>query len=71
MLMIQKFEVLMHSVYSLDFSPCDYEVFGSLKKFLEGKHFSTDTEVKKVIEEWLLQVGAEFWRGIMHKFHKC
>ncbi len=35
---------------------CDYEVFGSLKKFLEGKCFSTDKEVKR----WMLQVEWNF-----------
>ncbi len=70
-----KFEVFMHPVYSPDLSACDYDVFGSLKKFLEGKCFSTDKEVKKVVKEWMLQVSAEFWRGVMYKppehWQKC
>ncbi len=61
-LMKLKFEVLVHPVYNPDLSPCGYEVFGMLKKFLEGKCSSIDQEVKKVVKEWILQVGAEFWR---------
>ncbi len=47
MLRTLKFEVLTHPAYSSDFSPRGYEVFDSLKKFFEGKRFSTDGEVKK------------------------
>ncbi len=61
----------MHPGYSLDFSPNDYEVFGSLKKFLEGKCFYTDKEVKKEDKEWMLQLRAEFWSGITYKLTKC
>ncbi len=39
--------------------------FGSLNTCLEGKHSSTVEEVKKVVKEWILQVGVEFWRGVM------
>ncbi len=74
-LKILKLEVLTHTAYSRDLSPCDYKVFGSLKKFLEGKRFSTDEEVKKVGKKLVLQVGAEFWRGVMYKlpehWQKC
>ncbi len=69
MLTTLKFEV-MHPVYSLDLSSCHYEVFGSLKKFLESKHFSTGKEVKKVVKEWMLQVGIEFCRDVMYKLPK-
>ncbi len=29
--------------------------------------FSTDKEVKKVVNEWMLLVGAELWKGVMYK----
>ncbi len=68
-------EVLIHPPYSPDLSPCDYAVFGSLKKHLEGKRFSTDDEVKKAVKEWMLQVGAKFWRDVIYKlpqrWEKC
>ncbi len=60
MLTTLKFEVLPDLVYNLDLSPCDYEVFSSLKKFLEGIHFFIDEEVKKWVNKWMLQIGAEF-----------
>ncbi len=46
MLTILKSEVLSRCT-TQTLSPYDYEVFGSLKKFLEGKRFSTDEKVKK------------------------
>ncbi len=71
MLTTLKFEVITHPLYSLDLRPCDYEVIGLLNIFLEGKHFSTDKEIKKVIMELMLQVGMEFWGGIMYKLPDC
>ncbi len=67
MLMTLKFEVLTYPVYSPELGPCNYEVCGLLKKILNGKCFSTDGEVKKEVEEWVLQVDAEFWGGVIYK----
>ncbi len=55
-----KFEILIHPAYNPDLCPSNYEVFGALKKFLACEHFSIDEEVKKVIREWMLQVGMEY-----------
>ncbi len=66
-LMTLKVEVFTHSVYSPVLSLSDYEVFGSLKKFLEGKCFSTNEEVKNVVKEQ----RVEFWRDVMYKLSEC
>ncbi len=63
MLTTLKFEVLTHLVNSPDLSLWDHEVFGLLKKCLDGKYFSTDEEVKKVAKEWMLQAGVTLRRG--------
>ncbi len=47
MLTTLKFEVLAHPVYSLNLSLCDYEVFGSLKKCLDGKLLFTNKEANE------------------------
>ncbi len=47
MLMKLKLNVLTHPAHSPDLSPCDYEVFGPMKKFLEGKRFSTEEKVSQ------------------------
>ncbi len=66
-----KFKVLALLVYRTILSLCDYEVLGSLKKFLNGKCFSIDKEVKKSVEEWMLEIGADFWRDIMYELPEC
>ncbi len=68
--MTLKFEVLAYPVYNPDLSLYDYEIYDSLKKFLEGKHFYFDKEVKKVVKKWMLQVRKEFWRGVIYKLPK-
>ncbi len=45
MLTTLEFEVPAHPAYSLNLSPCDYKILGSLKTFLEGKRFSPDKVV--------------------------
>ncbi len=60
-----KFGDLKHPVCSSDLSSCDYEVFGSLKKCLEGKCFSTDKEIKKGDKEWM-DIGS--WGGILERY---
>ncbi len=56
MLTTLKFKVFALLVYIPDLNSFDYVVLSLLKKFLEGKCFFTDEEVK----EWMLLVGAEF-----------
>jgi len=44
-------EVLPHSPYSPDLAPGDFHLFGPLKEFLGGQHFSTE-EVKQAALGW-------------------
>jgi hypothetical protein len=47
------FEPLDHPSYSPDLTPSDYFLFGPLKKFLRGKHFSNDDDVKAAVFEFV------------------
>ena len=47
------FQCLDHAPYSPDLAPSDYHLFPRLKKQLQGRHFSSDTEVIAVAETWL------------------
>lgn len=58
------FEILHHPSYSPDLSPCDYAIFGSLKKFLESERFITDEKVNEAMKQWLTEVGANFWSDV-------
>ena len=42
-------ETLQHPPYSPDLSPCDYHIFGDLKKNIRGRRFHSDEEV----QEWV------------------
>jgi hypothetical protein len=38
--------------YSPDLAPSDYFLFRVTKKFLQGKRFSSDEEVKEAVATW-------------------
>jgi len=44
--------VLPHPPYSPDLAPRDLHLFGPLKEFLGGQHFSTDDEAKQAVLGW-------------------
>jgi histone-lysine N-methyltransferase SETMAR len=60
--------VLDHPPYSLDLTPCDYHVFGSLKK-TEGQ------AVREAVEQWFIQqpvsVSAEGIMKLVQRWDKC
>ncbi|GBM71713.1 Histone-lysine N-methyltransferase SETMAR [Araneus ventricosus] len=48
-----RFEVLEHPPYSPDLSPCDFHIFGPLKRAFQGTRFHSDHEVKKAVQDFL------------------
>jgi hypothetical protein len=40
---------LYHTPYTADLDPSDFRLVGSLKKYLDGKKFATDTDVKQAV----------------------
>jgi histone-lysine N-methyltransferase SETMAR len=62
--------VLDHPPYSPNICPCDYHVFGPLKKTLKGRRFNSDEAVRKVVEQWFIQQHVSFAEGIM-KLVQC
>ncbi|GFX72220.1 histone-lysine N-methyltransferase SETMAR [Trichonephila clavipes] len=48
-----KWETLDHPPYSSDMSPCDFPVFGPLKKHLKGKRFNSDDVLKDTVKDWV------------------
>ncbi|GFT75482.1 histone-lysine N-methyltransferase SETMAR [Trichonephila clavipes] len=45
-----KWETLDHPDYRPHMSPCDFHVFGPLKKHLKGKHFNSDDILKDTVK---------------------
>ena len=59
------FQQLNHPPYSPDLAPSDYFLFRVMKKFLRGKRFSSDEEVKEAVTTWFEEQSKDFFsRGI-------
>ena len=57
----KKWEVLEHPAYSPDLSPCDYHIFGPLKKSLMGQRFHSDDDVKAAVLNWFHDQPTSFF----------
>jgi len=68
-------EVLPHPPYSSDLAPSDFHLFGPLKEFLGGQHFSTDDEVKQAVLGWFSRTdkafNAEAFQALVKRLDKC
>ncbi len=57
-----KWKVLLHPVYSPDLSPCDFKIFGRLKKDLEAKWHNSNKEVQNAVLRWTKHIGPQIWK---------
>lgn len=63
-------EVLDHPPYSPNLAPSDFHLFGPLKKFLGGKRFQTDNDIKREVRRWLYSQETDFYAmGIKNLYH--
>jgi hypothetical protein len=75
--MLQEFgwEVSEHLAYSPDWAPSDFHLFPKLKKFLGGRRFKSDEEVKDAVREWLNGLAAEVYdegiQKLVTRYDKC
>ena len=51
-------ETVQHPPYSPDLSPCDFHVFGDLKKDIRGRRFHPDEEVQEWVRLWILHLST-------------
>lgn len=69
------FEVISHPPYSPDLAPSDYHLFSNLKKFLRGRRFTSDEELKSCVEDWFSGLPAEFFEtglnALKKRWEKC
>ena len=56
-----------HPLYSPDLSPCDYAIFGPLKKALRGKRFTSDDYAKQYVRNWFTTHPREFYETAIHR----
>ena len=54
---LQRFgwETVQHPPYSADISPCDFHIFGYLKKDIRGRRFHSDEEMHEWVRLWIHQ----------------
>jgi histone-lysine N-methyltransferase SETMAR len=55
------FQQLNHPPYSPDLVPSDYFLFRVIKKFLRGKRFLSDEEVKEAVTTWFEEQSKDFF----------
>ena len=55
------FQQLNHPHYSPDLASSDYFLFRVMKKFLRGKRFSIDEEVKEAVTTWFEEQSKDFF----------
>ena len=73
----QKFgwETLQHPPYSPDLSPCEFHIFGDLKKDIRGRRFHSDEEVQEWVRLWIYQRPTSFYKtgidGLASQWDKC
>lgn len=69
------FMQLPHPPYSPDLAPSDFYLFRHLKKFLRGKQFRDNEELKGATEAWLGGQDKEFYKtglvSVVDKWNKC
>ncbi|GFU79935.1 mariner Mos1 transposase [Trichonephila clavipes] len=59
-------DTMPHPPYSPDLAPSDYYLFRSFQKFLDGKTFTSNEEVKNDLDQFFASKGQTFYeRGIM------
>lgn len=70
-----KFQIVDHPPYSPDLAPSDYHLFPNLKKFLAGKRFRSDEEVKVAVNGYFESLEENHFREgiekLEHRWTKC
>ena len=59
--------MLGHPPYRPDLSPCNYAIFGLLKKALRGKRFASDDDVKQYVQNWFTMQPRELYETASHR----
>jgi len=64
-----------HPPYSSDLSTSGFHLFLHLKKFLDGKRFDDDDDLKDAVQKWLTSQAAAFYeegiQKLVPRYDKC
>jgi len=70
-----KWEQIDNTPFSPDLAPSDYHLFLHVKKFLGGKRFDDDDDLKDAVQKWLTSQGAAFYeqgvQNLVPRYYKC
>jgi hypothetical protein len=65
----------VYSAYSPDLVPSDFQLFPTLKEFLDSRHFESDEEAKDSIKEWLNVLAADVYeegiQKLVTRYDRC
>jgi histone-lysine N-methyltransferase SETMAR len=68
-------EVLDHPAHSPDLAPSDFHLFLHVKKYLGGRKFHADKDVKNKVTTWLRAQVAQFYdigiQKLVPRINKC
>ena len=68
-------EQMDHPLYSSDLAPSGFHFFLHLKKFLGGKRFDDDDDLKDAVQKWLTSQAAAFYeegiQKLVPRYDKC
>ncbi|XP_014481491.1 PREDICTED: histone-lysine N-methyltransferase SETMAR-like [Dinoponera quadriceps] len=57
-----RYDLLGHPPYSPDLAPSDFHLFPNLKKFVSGKHFASNEEVERAVDEYFNSLPESHFR---------
>ena len=64
-----------HTQYSPDLAPSDFHIFLHVKKFLGGKRFDDDDDLKDAVQKWLTSQATTFYeegiQKLVPRYDKC
>ena len=66
-----KWEQMDHPLYSPDLMSSDFHIFLNLKKFLGGKQFDDDSDLKDAVQKWITLQVATFYEEGIQKLVSC
>jgi histone-lysine N-methyltransferase SETMAR len=62
--------IMPHPPYSPDLAPSDFFLFGHLKRYLRGKQFESDEELKKIVKQWFKSQEPSFYQTAFTSWRK-
>jgi histone-lysine N-methyltransferase SETMAR len=70
-----RFEVVPHAPYSPDLAPSDFFLFPNLKKWLGGRRFTSNEEVKAETNGYFAELEESYYcegiKKLEHRWTKC